>query len=44
MRPLIIIPAYNVEKHIGNLLERMNSYKDNLIVINDGSNDDTEIL
>lgn len=42
MRPLIIMPAYNVENHIGNLLERMSNYKDNMIIINDGSTDNTE--
>lgn len=42
MKSLIIIPAYNVGKKIGKLLNTMIPYKDNLIIINDGSTDNTE--
>lgn len=40
-KPLIIMPAYNVEKEIGNLLDEMIEYYERLIIINDGSNDST---
>lgn len=40
-KPLIIIPAYNVEKEIGKLLDNLLEYRDRLVVINDGSDDST---
>lgn len=39
MKTLIIIPAYNVEQQLGNVLDSLP--KDNLVVINDGSTDST---
>lgn len=42
MDSLIIIPVYNVEKNIEKLLYMLDTYKDNLIIINDGSTDNTE--
>ena len=38
---LIIMPAYNVEKEIYNLLLEMQNYKNNIIVVDDGSTDNT---
>lgn len=38
---LIILPAYNVEKEICNLLYDMMDYRDDVIVIDDGSKDNT---
>ena len=40
-KPLIIRPAYNVEKEIGRLLDNLLEYRDRLVVINDGSDDST---
>lgn len=40
-KPLIIMPAYNVEKEIGKLLDNMQEYRNRLVIINDGSNDST---
>jgi len=42
MDSLIIIPVYNVERNIGTLLNMLKTYKDDLIIINDGSIDNTE--
>lgn len=42
---LIIIPAYNVEARLENLLEQLSSYKSKILFIDDGSTDETyEIL
>ena len=38
---LIIMPAYNVEKEIYNLLFEMQNYRDNMIIVDDGSTDNT---
>lgn len=38
---LIVMPAYNEEKNIGSLLSTMIPYRDNTIIINDGSIDNT---
>lgn len=38
---LIILPAYNVEKEIGAVLSNMCSYRNNTIIIDDGSIDNT---
>lgn len=40
-KPLIVMPAYNVEKEISNVLDAMREYYERLVVINDGSNDAT---
>lgn len=40
-KPLIIIPAYNAEKEISDLLDRLLQYRERLVVINDGSSDST---
>ncbi|MDR0872798.1 MAG: glycosyltransferase family 2 protein [Prevotellaceae bacterium] len=41
MKYCVIIPVYNSEKHIANVLENVLQYADNLIVVNDGSTDGT---
>lgn len=38
---IIIIPAYNVEKEICNVLSDMEIYKENVIIVDDGSTDNT---
>lgn len=38
---LIIIPAYNEEKNIGRVLDGMRHFRENTIIINDGSADHT---
>ena len=38
---LIIMPAYNVEKEIYNLLSEMQNYRDNVLVVDDGSTIDS---
>lgn len=38
---LIIMPAYNVEKEIYNLLFEMQNYRNNTIIVDDGSTDNT---
>ena len=40
-KTLIILPAYNVEKEIYNLLSNMQNYIDNVIIVDDGSTDNT---
>lgn len=40
-KTLIILPAYNVEKEIYNLLSNMKNYRDNVIIVDDGSTDNT---
>ena len=45
MSKSIIIPVYNEEGNIGNLIEKINPFlekDDELIVVNDGSTDNTE--
>lgn len=37
----IILPAYNEEKNIGNVLRRLSRWKKNVIVVDDGSTDGT---
>ena len=37
-----IIPAYNEEKTIGNVIKRTKKFVDKIIVVNDGSTDNTE--
>jgi len=41
---LIAIPAYNEEKYIGILLNQLEAYKNQALVVNDGSTDKTEQL
>ncbi|HCJ66776.1 MAG TPA: glycosyl transferase family 2 [Elusimicrobia bacterium] len=43
MRPLILIPAYNEEKNIGQVIEKIRQYQPacEILVINDASTDDT---
>lgn len=38
---LIVMPAYNEAAKIGKLLENMQPYKSNVLVIDDGSKDQT---
>ncbi len=38
---LVGIPAYNEEKTIGDVVKRSLQYSDKVIVVDDGSNDDT---
>ena len=40
-KTLIILPAYNVEKEIYNLLSDMSDYRENTIIVDDGSTDNT---
>ena len=45
MNKSVIIPVYNEEGNIGNLIDKINLYledKDELIIVNDGSTDNTE--
>jgi glycosyltransferase involved in cell wall biosynthesis len=37
----VIIPVYNSENHIANVIENVLQYADNLLVVNDGSTDGT---
>ena len=39
-----VIPAYCEEKTIGSIVERCLPFVDEVIVVNDGSTDDTSIL
>lgn len=41
---LIVMPAYNEEKKIGSLLLAMSPYRDNTLIINDGSVDHTSSI
>ena len=36
-----VIPAYNEEKRVGSVVEKVKKYIDNIVVIDDGSKDDT---
>lgn len=40
-KTLIILPAYNVEKESYNLLSNMQNYRENVIIVDDGSTDNT---
>ena len=45
MNKSIVIPVYNEEGNIGNLIDKINPFlndNDELIVVNDGSSDNTE--
>jgi glycosyltransferase involved in cell wall biosynthesis len=37
----VVIPAYNEEKQIGKVLDSMPDFVDRIVVINDGSEDNT---
>lgn len=41
MNSLIIIPAYNVEENLCNLLKQFDNYRDDILFIDDGSTDNT---
>lgn len=41
MKEFIVIPAYNEEKKIGNVIREVKNYSPNIIVIDDGSKDNT---
>lgn len=41
LRVIAAIPCFNTEKHIGDVVERTKKYVDKVIVINDGSHDET---
>ncbi len=41
MKIMFLIPVYNEEKHIGNLLQELNYDKKDIIVVDDGSTDRT---
>ncbi len=41
MDPLIIVPAYNVEKSLSELLRKLKYYKENVLFVDDGSSDST---
>lgn len=41
MRTICVIPAWNEEKNIGRVLERVKSYVNEIVVVDDGSADNT---
>ncbi|MDD5181714.1 MAG: glycosyltransferase family 2 protein [Candidatus Nanoarchaeia archaeon] len=41
MKTIAVIPAYNEERHIKSVLERTRKYVDKIIVVDDGSTDNT---
>lgn len=43
MKIYIVIPLYNEEKHIDNLLKDLSKYKLPIVVVDDGSNDSTPL-
>ena len=44
MRTLIAIPVYNEQKYVTKVLEEVNQYSDDVLVIDDGSTDATPTL
>ena len=42
MKSCVLIPAYNESKTIGELIKSVETYVSDILVINDGSNDETE--
>jgi len=44
MRTLVAIPVYNEERYVGPVLERVAKYAEDILVIDDGSTDDTPCL
>ena len=41
MRTLLAIPVYNESRHVGDVLAAVQRYVDNILVVDDGSTDDT---
>ena len=39
-----VIPAYNEQKNIGNIIKKTKKYVDNIIVVDDGSQDESNQL
>ncbi len=44
MRIFVVIPAFNEEETIGKVVEKVRSYYENVIVVNDGSSDRTAAI
>jgi len=44
MKLMVGIPAYNTEKYIGSVISIVKMYVDNVIVVDDGSNDETSLV
>lgn len=44
MKVLIVIPAYNEGRRIGGLLQKLSAYRNDILVVDDGSSDDTAFL
>lgn len=44
MKLVVVIPAYNEEKHIADVVKKTKKYTNKVLVINDGSSDKTEAL
>ena len=44
MGTAVIIPAHNERKHIAKVVKKAKKYVDEVIVVNDGSQDQTEKL
>ncbi|NQU83250.1 MAG: glycosyltransferase family 2 protein, partial [Parcubacteria group bacterium] len=42
MKVIAVIPAFNEEKTIGNVIRETKNYADEVLVVNDGSSDNTE--
>lgn len=43
-KTVIVIPVYNEEKNIGQVIPQVKNYSDNIIVIDDGSEDETYLV
>ena len=44
MRVLVAIPVYNEEKYVTNVLDKVRQFADDILVIDDGSTDQTPVL
>lgn len=44
MPTFVVIPAYNEEKHLREVIQNTKKYIDNIIVVDDGSKDNTSII
>ncbi|HLD43219.1 MAG TPA: glycosyltransferase family 2 protein [Candidatus Nanoarchaeia archaeon] len=44
MRPFVIIPAYNEAKHLGDVIARTKKFCKDIIVVDDGSRDETSAV